>query len=153
MKVLVQRVKEASCTVNGDVISSIKDGLLLLVGFTHTDTIEDVHYMAKKISNLRIFEDENHRMNKSILDMNYEILSISQFTLYGDARKGNRPSFIAAMRPKQAEPLYLKLTSILNNVYGIKTYNGAFGETMDIGLVNSGPVTIELEKNDTKVNE
>ena len=153
MKVLVQRVKEASCTVDGEVISSIKDGFLLLVGFTHSDTIEDVHYMAKKISNLRIFEDENHRMNKSIQDMDYEILSISQFTLYGDSRKGNRPSFIAAMKPNKAEHLYLQLSIILNKVYGINTVNGAFGKTMDIGLVNSGPVTIELEKNDTKTNE
>lgn len=146
MKVVVQRVKEASCTVDGKVISRIKDGLLLLVGFTHNDTIEEVHHMAKKIANLRIFEDENHRMNKSILDMNYEILSISQFTLYGDTRKGNRPSFIDAMKPKEAEHLYLQLTNILNNIYEINTYNGAFGEMMDIGLINSGPVTIELEK-------
>ena len=146
MKVVVQRVKEASCTVDRELISSIKNGLLLLVGFTHSDTIEEVHYMAKKIANLRIFEDENKRMNKSILDMEYEILSISQFTLYGDTRKGNRPSFIEAMKPKQAKHLYEQLTVILNNVYGIKTYGGVFGEMMEIGLINSGPVTIELDK-------
>ena len=146
MKVVVQRVSEASCTVNGEIISSIKHGLLLLVGFTHADTIEEVHYMAKKIANLRIFEDENHRMNKSVLDMNYEILSISQFTLYGDAGKGNRPSFIAAMKPKEAKRLYVQLGTILNKVYGIQTVDGAFGETMEIALINSGPVTIELEK-------
>jgi len=108
--------------------------------------MEDVHYMAKKIANLRIFEDENHRMNKSILDMKYQILSISQFTLYGDARKGNRPSFIAAMKPQKAEHLYEQLSVILNTVYGIQTFNGVFGEMMDIQLINSGPVTIELEK-------
>jgi D-tyrosyl-tRNA(Tyr) deacylase len=146
MKVVVQRVKEASCTVNNEIISKIQDGLLLLVGFTHDDTIEDVHFLAKKIANLRIFEDDNQRMNKSILDMNYEILSISQFTLYGDTRKGNRPSFIDAMKPNKAKHLYEQLSSILTNVYGIKTYNGVFGEMMDIGLINSGPVTIELEK-------
>ena len=146
MKVLVQRVKEASCSVDGEIISSIKEGLLILVGFTHSDTIEEVHYMAKKIANLRIFEDENHRMNKSILDMKYQILSISQFTLYGDARKGNRPSFIAAMKPQKAEHLYEQLSVILNTVYGIQTFNGVFGEMMDIQLINSGPVTIELEK-------
>ena len=145
MRVVVQRVKSASCRVNFEVTSKINSGFLLLTGFTHTDTIEDVEYLAKKISNLRVFEDDEGKMNKSITAMNYEILNISQFTLYGDARKGNRPSFTKAMVPQKAEELYLEFTNILNNKYNIKTYNGVFGATMDIKLINDGPVTIILE--------
>ncbi len=145
MKVLVQRVKSASCTVENKVISKINNGYLLLVGFTQNDTLKEVNYLAKKIANLRIFEDELGKLNKSILDMNYKILSISQFTLYGDASKGNRPSFTKALEPKKALKLYLELTKILNNEYMINTLNGAFGEHMDIELLNDGPVTIILE--------
>jgi D-tyrosyl-tRNA(Tyr) deacylase len=146
VKIVLQRVKEASCTVDGKLVSSIDQGYLLLVGLTHTDTIETVKFMAKKIANLRIFEDESGKLNKSILDMGYEILSISQFTLYGDARKGNRPSFTEAMAPKEAEKLYLALSQELISGYSINTKNGKFGEMMDIGLLNDGPVTIILEK-------
>ena len=145
MKVVVQRVKKASCTVDHKVISKIDNGFLLLVGFTQSDTLKEVIYLAKKIANLRIFEDDLGKLNKSIIDMNYEILSISQFTLYGDVRKGNRPSFTKALEPKKALELYLELTNILNNEYKIKTLNGAFGEHMDITLINDGPVTIILE--------
>ena len=145
MKVIVQRVTSASCTVNSEVISEIQNGYLLLVGFTNNDTSKEVEYLAKKIANLRIFEDDSGKLNKSIIDMNYEILSISQFTLYGDASKGNRPSFTKALEPKKALELYLELTKILNNEYMINTFNGAFGEHMDIELINDGPVTIILE--------
>jgi len=145
MRVLVQRVSEASCTVDHKVISKIGSGFLLLVGLTHTDTIEDVRYLAKKIANLRIFEDENHKLNKSILDVKQEILSISQFTLYGDTVKGNRPSFTQALEPVKANELYLKLSEILETEYHIKVQNGAFGEHMEISLVNDGPVTLLLE--------
>jgi D-tyrosyl-tRNA(Tyr) deacylase len=145
MKIIVQRVKEASCIVNNSLISKISNGYLLFVGLTHSDTIEDVKYLAKRVAKLRIFEDETNKLNKSILDMNYEILSISQFTLYANTKKGNRPSFTDAMEPLLAEKLYLDLTHILNNEYNIKTYNGVFGEYMDISLVNDGPVTILLE--------
>lgn len=145
MRVLVQRVKEASCTVNHEIISSIEKGYLLLVGLTHTDTEEDVVYLAKKIATLRIFEDENNKLNRSIVDEKFEILSISQFTLYGNAKKGNRPSFTDALEPELAKILYLKLSEILENDYHIKTYNGMFGEHMDIALINDGPVTILLE--------
>lgn len=145
MKVIVQRVKKASCIVNNDLISKIDDGYLLLVGFTQGDSLKEVNYLAKKIANLRIFEDEFGKLNKSILDMKYEILSISQFTLYGDASKGNRPSFTKALDPKIALDLYLELSKILNNQYKIKTYNGIFGEHMNIELQNDGPVTIILE--------
>ncbi|KFZ26408.1 MAG: D-tyrosyl-tRNA(Tyr) deacylase [Candidatus Izimaplasma bacterium HR2] len=145
MKVVVQRVKEANCTVDKKVISSINNGYLLLVGFTQNDSIEEVKYLAKKIANLRIFEDQEGKLNKSILDMNYEILSISQFTLYGDTSKGNRPSFTKALEPKKALNLYLELSNILNKDFNIKTLNGAFGKHMDISLTNDGPVTIILE--------
>jgi len=145
MRVLVQRVKEASCTVNNEIISQIEKGYLLLVGLTHTDTLEDVEYLAKKIATLRIFEDDENKLNKSITDMQYDILSISQFTLYGDAKKGNRPSFTNAMEPGKAKELYLKLSNILEDLYHIKTMNGMFGEHMDIALINDGPVTILLE--------
>lgn len=145
MKVVVQRVKEASCKVKGNLISQIDKGYLLFVGFTHTDTIDDVTYLAKKIANLRIFEDENDKLNKSILDKGYDVLSISQFTLYGDAKKGNRPSFTQALEPLKANQLYSDLSNTLRNEYKIKTYNGVFGEHMDIHLINDGPVTIILE--------
>lgn len=145
MKVVVQRVKNASCTVNKEVISEINNGYLLLVGFTQNDSLDDVNYLAKKIANLRIFEDESGKLNKSILDLNYEILSISQFTLYGDASKGNRPSFTKALEPIKALELYLELTKVLIKEYGINTLNGAFGKEMDIQLLNDGPVTIILE--------
>ncbi len=146
MKIILQRVKQASCTINNKVVSSIDNGYLLLVGLTHDDTIEEVKYMAKKVANLRVFEDKDGKLNKSIIDMNYEILSISQLTLYGDARKGNRPSFTMAMEPKQAKFLYEQLSIELATEHGINTYNGVFGEMMDIGLINDGPVTIILEK-------
>ena len=145
MKVLVQRVSEASCSVNNKIISSIEKGYLLLVGLTHTDTQKEVDYIAKKIAHLRIFEDEEGKLNKSIIDMNYEILSISQFTLYGETKKGNRPSFTQAMHPAQAKPLYLSLSKTLKDFYGINTHNGEFGAHMMIKLSNDGPVTIMVE--------
>ena len=145
MRVVIQRAKNASCSVDGTIISSIEQGLVLLVGLTDTDTLKEVEYCAKKIANMRIFEDEDGKLNKSILDMGYEILNISQFTLYGETKKGNRPSFTKAMEPVKANELYITLTHLLNQEYGIKTYNGAFGEMMDISLINEGPVTIILE--------
>lgn len=141
----MQRVKEASCRVNYEIVSEINNGFLLFTGFTHTDTLEDVEYLAKKVANLRVFEDEYGKLNKSITSMNYEILNISQFTLYGDTKKGNRPSFTNAMAPVKAKEFYLELSNILSNQYGIPTYNGEFGAHMDIQLVNDGPVTILLE--------
>lgn len=146
MRVLVQRVSHASCTVDNRVISEIQHGFLLLVGLTHTDTMAEVRYLAKKIANLRVFEDENNKLNKSILDLEYEILSISQFTLYGDTVKGNRPSFTKALEPVKAKELYLKLSEILEEEYHIKTQNGAFGKHMEISLLNDGPVTLLLER-------
>ena len=145
MKIVIQRVKEASCKVDGKTISKIDNGLLLLVGITTIDTIKEVEYCAKKIANMRIFEDVDGKLNKSILDFNYEILSISQFTIYGDTLKGNRPSFTKAMKAEEANILYEKLTETLQNEYSINTYQGKFGAMMDISLINDGPVTIILE--------
>lgn len=145
MKIVVQRVKEASCTVDNVVVSQINHGFVLLVGLTHTDTIKEVEYLAKKIATLRIFEDDEEKLNKSIIDVQGEILNISQFTIYADTKKGNRPSFSEAMKPEFALPLYLKLTEILNETYHIKTLNGVFGAMMDIRLINDGPVTVILQ--------
>jgi len=145
MKVVVQRVSNASCIVENETISSIQAGFLLLVGFTHTDTIHDVEYLAKKIANLRVFEDEAGKLNINIMDKGYEILSISQFTLYGETAKGNRPSFTQAMNPEEAHKLYINLQEILEKTYHIPTKMGQFGEHMNIMLTNDGPVTILME--------
>ncbi len=145
MKVTVQRVKKANCVVNNIEISKINNGLMLLVGFTHTDTIENVRKMCKKIANLRIFEDEKEKMNLSILDVKGEILAISQFTLYADATQGNRPSFINSMKPNEANELYEDFITILKNEYNIKTLKGQFGEHMYLNVECDGPVTINLE--------
>ena len=146
MKVVVQRVTEASCSVDGNIISEIKDGYLLFVGLTHTDTLDTIKYVAKKVANLRVFEDEEGKLNKSILDTQFEILSISQFTLYGSTKKGNRPSFTEAMRPEAANQLYEAFNHELRTTYNIPTKGGAFGEYMDIALHNDGPVTILIER-------
>lgn len=147
MKVVVQRVSEASVTVNLKVVGSIAKGFLLLVGFTMTDNLKIVEYMAKKICKLRIFPDDEDKLNRSIQDINGEILSISQFTLYADASDGNRPSFTKALNSELSKPLYDAFNSYLENYLGNKIQTGIFGEMMDISLINSGPVTILLEKN------
>ena len=147
MKVIVQRVKRASVSVDNKIVNKIENGFLLLVGFTHNDTIDDINYMVKKIINLRIFNDENDLMNRNILDVNGNILSISQFTLYANCQKGNRPSFVDAMQPNKAKELYLKFNEELNKC--VKTYDGIFGADMKIDLINDGPVTIILESKKT----
>jgi len=144
MKVVLQRCKEASVTVQGEVIGSIGQGLMLLVGITHEDTDKEAAYLAEKIAGLRIFEDEEGKMNLSVLDIGGAILSVSQFTLYGDCRKGKRPSFIAAARPEQAEPLYNRFNEMLREK-GIVVETGQFGANMDVALTNWGPVTIVLD--------
>jgi len=143
MKIIVQRSKEASVSVNEELINKIDKGLVLLVGFTHTDTVEDINYLVKKVINLRIFDDENGVMNKSILDVGGEILSISQFTLYADSKKGNRPSYINALGGSDAIKLYEIFNQKLNE--HINTLPGVFGADMQINLTNDGPVTIILE--------
>ena len=144
MKVVLQKSKEASVKVNDDVVGEISSGFVLLVGVTHDDTEEDCRYLADKIVNLRIFEDENEKMNHSLLEVGGEILSISQFTLYGDCRKGRRPNFMAASKPDHAEKLYNQFNQMLEDK-GIRVATGTFGAMMDVSLINDGPVTLILE--------
>ncbi len=144
MRVIVQRVKEASVSVDGKVVGAIKDGYMLLVGFTHTDTIENINNMVKKVINLRIMDDENGVMNKSILDTGGSILSISQFTLYADSHKGNRPSYVNAMGGSEATTLYDKFNEELSKYVHVE--KGIFGAMMQVSLINDGPTTITLEK-------
>lgn len=147
MRVVLQRVKEASVTVQGERISEIQKGFLLLVGVTHEDTDEDLKYLVNKIVHLRIFEDENDKMNRSIKDVEGSILSVSQFTLYGDTKKGRRPSFIKAAKPDKAEALYDSFNKALR-AEGMVTETGEFGAMMDVQLVNDGPVTLILDSKD-----
>lgn len=145
MRVLVQRSGKAKVTVDEKVVGSIDSGLMLLVGFTEGDEIDTVKHLAKKVVNLRIFPDENDVMNKSLLDFGGDILSVSQFTLYGDARKGNRPSYINALKNDLATPLYDAFNEELRG-YGVKVETGVFGADMEISFTNIGPTTILLEK-------
>lgn len=144
MKVVVQRVKEASCTVDSKITGKIEKGLLVFVGFTEGDDESSIDWMVNKITNLRIFDDENGVMNKSVKDINGNILSISQFTLYGDAKKGNRPTYIKALGGEKATILYDLFNKKLNET--IHTETGIFGADMDISLINDGPITIIIEK-------
>ena len=144
MRVVLQRSKKASVTVDGDITGAISSGYVLLVGITHEDTEKDADYLAGKIAQLRLFEDEEGKMNRSILDNGGEILSISQFTLYGDVKKGRRPSFISAARPETAEPLWQAFNDALRS-HGLIVETGVFGAMMDVQLVNDGPVTILVE--------
>lgn len=146
MKVLVQRSKQSSVSVDGKLINSIDKGLVLLVGFTYNDTLEDIEKLAKKVVNLRIFDDENGIMNKSILDVGGEILSISQFTLYANTKKGNRPSYLEALNGEEAIKLYERFNEELNKY--IITKPGVFGAEMTVKITNDGPITIMLESKD-----
>lgn len=143
MKVLVQRSKQSSVKVDNKLVNSIEHGLVLLVGFTEGDTIKDIEKLAKKVVNLRIFDDEAGIMNKSILDVGGEILSISQFTLYANTAKGNRPSYIEALNGEEASKLYERFNEELNKY--IMTKPGIFGADMEILITNDGPITIMLE--------
>lgn len=144
MRVILQRSKEASVTVEGAETGAIESGYVLLVGITHEDTLEDVRYVAGKVAQMRLFEDEEGKMNHSILEHGGSILSISQFTLYGDIKKGRRPSFIAAARPEVAAPLWLAFNDALRD-NGLTVECGVFGAMMDVQLVNDGPVTMIIE--------
>ena len=143
MKVVVQRSKTSSVSVNGEVVGKIDRGIVLLVGFTDISDKDNIDYMVKKILNLRIFDDENGIMNKSLLDLGGSILSVSQFTLYGDASKGNRPSYIKALNGELAKPLYEKFNQKLSEIVEVQT--GVFGADMLVNIENDGPVTIILE--------
>jgi D-aminoacyl-tRNA deacylase len=144
MKAVVQRCKSAQVTVNGEITGKIEKGLVVLVGITHEDTEEDVRFVAEKIANLRIFEDNQEKMNFSLLNIKGSILSVSQFTLYGDCSKGRRPNFMAAARPEVAEPLYNQFNDYLRDM-GIEVQTGIFGAMMEVSLINDGPVTLIVE--------
>ena len=145
-RVILQRVKNANCVINGQVYSEINHGYLLLVGFTLTDTEKEINKIAKKINGLRIFGDEAGKLNRNIYDCGGEVLSISQFTLYADTKKGNRPSFTNAMPGDEATKLYDLFNETLRGL-GLKVKTGVFGADMQIGLTNDGPVTIIFEEN------
>ena len=144
MRVVIQRVLKADCIVNKEIVSSIEHGLMLLVGFTHTDSEKEVEKMALKIAKLRIFEDSSGKMNLSVKDAGGSILSISQFTLYANSKDGNRPSFVQAMNPKIAFELYEKFNQKIKSL-GIPIYSGIFGADMKLDIICDVPVTIHLE--------
>ena len=144
MRVVLQRVKEAKVTVEGKVVGEIGRGLVLLLGAKTGDAEKDVDFLADKCANLRIFEDAEQKMNLSVLDVKGEVLVVSQFTLYGDTRKGRRPSFTGALEPQQAEKLYLKFIEQIK-ARGLKAETGIFGAKMLVDISNWGPVTFILE--------
>lgn len=146
MKIVLQRVSSASVTVGETITGSIGSGLLILVGFHDNDSEATVEWMCDKICKMRIFQDEEQKMNRSVQDVRGGILVVSQFTLYGDARKGNRPSFIESARPEKAIPLYEFMLTYLKKHSGLTIESGEFGAMMKVSLVNDGPVTIILEK-------
>lgn len=150
MRAVIQRVSEASCRVDGEITGQIGIGFMILLGVEQEDTVEDVDWLAPKIANLRILSDENHLMNKSLTDISGEILIISQFTLFAQTKKGNRPSFIKAARPDRAIPLYEYMINELTKLSEKPIQTGIFGADMKISLVNDGPVTIMI---DTKNRE
>ena len=145
MRIVLQRSKAASVTVDGEVVGEITHGYTLLVGITHEDTKQQADWLAAKIAGLRLFEDEEGKMNRSLDEVAGQILSVSQFTLYGDSRKGRRPSFIEAARPEVAEPLWLYFNDQLRS-HGFEVQTGVFGAMMNVSLINDGPVTLILEK-------
>ncbi len=144
MRVVVQRVKEASCVVDGNITGACKKGFLLFIGYKNDDTDIEMQKCLKKVSGLRIFEDENGKMNKSLKDVDGSILAISQFTLYADCKHGNRPSFTEAMEFNKANEMYEKFVDLLRKD-GFKVETGIFGADMKISLINDGPVTIILD--------
>lgn len=145
MKVVIQRVLEASVTIEGKVVSEIKKGLLVLLGIVNEDSNEDVEWLSKKIANLRIFNDENGVMNTSLIDENGEAIVVSQFTLQANTKKGNRPSYIKAAKPEVAIPLYNQFVAQFETELHKKVGTGEFGADMKVALINDGPVTIIID--------
>ena len=145
MRVVVQRELEASVVVSGTAVASISKGLLLLLGITHTDTEEDIDWLVKKISQLRIFEDASGQMNASLQEVQGELILVSQFTLFAATKKGNRPSYIKAAKPEVAEPLYEAFGEAMEKTLGKKIGRGVFGADMKVSLINDGPVTILID--------
>ncbi|HBZ09193.1 MAG TPA: D-tyrosyl-tRNA(Tyr) deacylase [Bacillus bacterium] len=146
MKIVLQRCKQAKVTAEGKLTGSIGKGFVLLVGITHEDTEKEAEWLADKIVNLRIFEDEDRKMNQSLKDVGGEILSVSQFTLYADCNKGRRPSFVDAAVPYMANAMYERFNELLRS-RGVKVETGVFGAMMEVDLINDGPVTLVLERN------
>ncbi len=150
MRVVVQRCSRAEVRIDGIAVGKIGQGFMLLVGITETDTQVEANILAKKIAQLRVFEDTEGKMNLAIHDVEGAILSISQFTLYADCRKGNRPSFIRAARPEQASPLYDYFNETLRTTYNLQVETGRFGADMKVDFINDGPVTILLDTDELK---
>lgn len=148
MRIIVQRVSQANVAIDEKVVGEINKGFVLLVGVHDEDTPETVAYMARKIANMRIFTDEDDKLNLNIDQVSGEILSISQFTLYARTKKGNRPSFIDAAKPDHGDKMYQLLNETLRNEYGLKVAEGEFGADMQVSLVNDGPVTIILDSDE-----
>lgn len=148
MRAVIQRVTHACCTVEEQITGAIKNGLLILVGIEEEDTYKDIEWLANKIVNQRIFSDENGLMNRSIQDMGGNILLISQFTLFAQTKKGNRPSFIRAARPEKAKPMYEAMAELLSTLIGKEIQLGVFGADMKLDLRNDGPVTIIMNTKD-----
>jgi D-tyrosyl-tRNA(Tyr) deacylase len=147
MKAVIQRAKNASVSVNSEKVGQIDHGLVVLLGVTHEDILEDAKYLVNKIIHLRIFEDENNKMNRSLIDVGGSVLSISQFTLYGDTKKGRRPSFTRAAKPEAAHSYYEQFNRLIEEE-GVHVETGKFGEMMDVQLTNSGPVTLIIDSKD-----
>lgn len=145
MKLVIQRVKQAKVEVEGKSVGEIEKGFLVLIGITHTDTQEEADYLAKKLCNLRVFEDENQKMNRSLKDVNGKLLIVSQFTLYANCKDGNRPSFTESAKPDMANKLYEYFCKKCEE-YQIEVQKGIFGADMQVSLINDGPVTIVIER-------
>ena len=145
MKIVIQRVSKASVIINKNKVADIKNGLLLLLGIVIEDTQEDINYLVRKTANLRVFNDENGMMNKSLLDINGEVIVVSQFTLHASTKKGNRPSYIKAAKPEIAIPLYENFVKTLEIEIGKKVQTGEFGADMKVEILNDGPVTIIID--------
>jgi len=150
MRVIIQRVSEASVTIDGEIYSSIGRGLLILAGFEDADSEKTIDWLCAKIVNMRIFSDEEGKMNLSVLDVDGEILAVSQFTLHASTRKGNRPSFVRAAPPHVSEPLYNTFVKRLSELLGKQVATGVFGAYMNVVLVNDGPVTIFMDTENEK---
>lgn len=145
MKTVIQRVSQASVIIEGEQVALIQQGLLVLLGIINEDTQDDINWMSNKIVNLRIFGDENNVMNKSLLDINGDVIVVSQFTLQANTKKGHRPSYIKAAKPEVAIPLYNKFIKTIENDLGKRVQTGQFGADMKVNLLNDGPVTIIID--------
>ncbi|CAM1360494.1 D-aminoacyl-tRNA deacylase [Tenacibaculum litoreum] len=150
MKIVIQRVSKASVTIEGERVAEIQNGLLILLGIVNEDTQEDIKWLSNKITNLRVFNDDEGVMNKSIKDIDGDIIAVSQFTLHASTKKGNRPSYIKAAKPDIAIPLYEKFVQQLEVDLGKKVQTGQFGADMKVELLNDGPVTIIIDSKDKK---